>query len=197
MDTDVIKAVRNLERQVRTLRVSLAVIVAGGVIFSLVGAIQSGSTDPVQATEFRLIDDSGQLRARLGNSVYGPQFEFLSPEGTRSLGLRHLEGVGPSLTMDDPGGGYFEFSATGIQARDSLGIPRLSLGVADGVQGIPRLWLGDAAGRPRAVLAVDEEGGGVLIFNDAVGTIRSSHSQNAVAIADLSGEIVWIERGIN
>lgn len=44
MDTDVINRLRTLERQVRNLRLSLALFVGGGVIFSLVWAVQSVST---------------------------------------------------------------------------------------------------------------------------------------------------------
>lgn len=93
----------------------------------------------IEASEFRLVDKSGKVRAVLEMSRLGPRLVMLHADGTPALELS-LPPDGPAVKLSDQDG----------ETRVFLGATRdaARIGLADG-KGNQRMFLGvNAAGKP-------------------------------------------------
>jgi hypothetical protein len=101
----------------------------------------------VEASEFRLVDKSGRLRAVLEMTRTGPRLALLDEDGTVALETS-LSNDGPSIRLADQHGNTRVFLGA---TRDAS---RIGLADSDGAQ---RVFLGVSAGGKPAVTVYDSE----------------------------------------
>ncbi|HEY3397972.1 MAG TPA: hypothetical protein VGM19_09985 [Armatimonadota bacterium] len=112
---------------------------------------EAKAPDAVRAKTFEVVDDQGNVCARLG----------VDEEGGSSLDLYGVVGKTGAVLSD-----------TGISLHDAAGRPRALLGT--GNDGSPLLGLYDATGDVRAGLSLQTDGSPILGMMDAAGEMRVS-----------------------
>jgi hypothetical protein len=131
-----VKRIDRLETRNRQWAMGFVVLVLGGFIILVAGAIRD-VPDELEARRFVLRDKDGKERARLAFDALGnPDLELLDKEGNPRVDLFvDADGI-PTLNLADPSGkGGVLLAAPsdtmGINVRDKDGKVRLHLGMGD------------------------------------------------------------------
>ena len=144
-----IERLQKLEKQNRWMKnVVLAVLGLVGCLFLMAQTLPAGGT--IEAQEFVLRDKDGNVRARLGMNVAGPNLSLYDPTGIDRVGLVAGED-GPVLALRS--------------GKDKI---QVQLAV---MHGIPWLSLFDVTEKERATLVVNDVKGPLLTLYDAKGKV--------------------------
>lgn len=163
-----VEAVWGLERRLRRVPVLSILLLALPSLLVWGGLTGFGPVGSavVEATEFQLVTEGGELRGRLAVEDGEPVFELLAPDGTAaatlrtsevatSLFLEHRSGVQDArLYVDSTGTGFDLYGANYSQLYAKIGPRRGFSFTATDPMGVPELELfRDEAGTLRARLS--------------------------------------------
>ncbi len=179
--------IAKLEIQARRWkRATMLAGIAGAAWFGLGAAASKSRTKLVEATEFRLVDQKGTVRASLAVGRGGATISLNNGAGHPRAALVVGEDGAPRLDLLDrtdssraslrlAGDGSPELSLSGapkIELSDEPGKPRASLAIL--ADGEAALSLAGSSEKPRARVAVRSDGCPTLKLLDDDGSIRAS-----------------------
>ena len=131
-----------------TWLLGLGCLVAGFIGGAVASRVLSGLRTVVVAREFRVVDETGEVRAMLDVGEFGPRLSLFDEKG-KARAVLSVDEIGSRLTLGDengkPGAGL-DVSKDGSKLRlfDEAGHPRAALMVMTNFG--PRLGLHDEKG---------------------------------------------------
>jgi len=152
LDSDLALRVRALERSLRRARAGLLAVGAGLLALTLAAAHPRRRAEPLTATEFRLVDEKGELRGSFGlEGGQHPTLVLLDAEGRKRW---------QALLKDDEVYTYL---------RDANGHGRITHAVDKGTH--PHFLMHDKGNKPRLHAAIADSGAPSLVFIHVDGTM--------------------------
>ena len=204
--------IEELERQNRRIKRAGLLTVVGVLAATLlyVGlqatsrAIAQGRTESkvIEATEFRLVDRSGKLRAALGMANGEPGLVLYDKDGKARASLELGKNGEPALTLYDKDGKaradlHLDERGAFLNLVEENGKSLATLGVGKSPEYgevLPLLALTDHSGTMRALVQVEKERPSLLLF-DRDGKRRAGlgvyEDGPKIRLTDEDGQVTW------
>lgn len=193
-NTDIIAVVARLERQLRTVKLTLGIVLLGIAGLALTAWV-APQGDTVTAKQFMVLDSDGIPRGMFG--VLADQatigMMYTDPSGNQRIVMSVDPSGIPSLSFMDAGGtirsemGMREDGSPTIVLTDASEVRRIALTATNDGAGLVTFF-GDAAAdtlppRRRASVGMSENGQPVIAFYDTDQNVRASLNMSAEGAA--------------
>lgn len=173
-EAEIASRLEKLERDNKRLK---AVVLAAAVVAAALSAIYATRPLPrvVRAREFEVVDNSGDVRARLSGDWNEPTVGLFDTHGRARAMMSVLPNGSPAIVLSDaqsnpravigvnPGG------APGITLYDAQGNGKTRATMGVNPDGSPVIGVYDAQGIPRATMQVNPDGLPMISLDDARG----------------------------